>query len=44
MSWRVHPSATRVVEDTSTGESFLCYNKETAEDLVEYLNDKYGDR
>ena len=34
MSWRVHPSATRVVEDTSTGESFLCYNKETAEDLV----------
>lgn len=43
MSWRVHPSASRVAEDTCTGESFLCYNKETAEELVEYLNNKYGD-
>ena len=44
MSWRVHPQANKVAEDTSTGESFICYNKETAEELVQYLNDKYGDK
>ena len=41
MSWRVCESASKVIEDTVTGETFLCYNKEVAEELVEYLNSKY---
>ena len=43
MRWRVHPSASKVAEDTHTGKSFLCYNEMTAEELVEYLNETYGD-
>ena len=43
MRWRVHPSAPLVAEDTKTGESFLCYDKEEAEKLVEHLSEIYGD-
>ena len=36
--FRVCPQAKKNVEDTKTGEAFLCYNEEVAEDLVKYLN------
>ena len=39
MSWRVEGK--NIVD--SDGMSFLCYNKDIAEELVEYLNEKYGD-
>ena len=36
--FRVCPEANKNVEDTKTGEAFLCYNEEQAEALVLYLN------
>ena len=36
--FRVCPEANKNVEDTKTGEAFLCYNEEQAEQLALYLN------
>jgi len=36
--FRVCPNAKKNVEDTKTGEAFLCYNEDIAEELVMYLN------
>ena len=36
--FRVCPEANKNVEDTKTGEAFLCYNEEQAEILAKYLN------
>ena len=36
--FRVCPKAPKNVEDTKTGECFLCYNEDVAEQLVMYLN------
>lgn len=36
--FRVCPKANKNVEDTKTGEAFLCYNEEQAEQLALYLN------
>ena len=36
--FRVCPEAKKNVEDTKTGEAFLCYNEEVAEELALYLN------
>ena len=36
--FRVCPQAKKNVEDTKTGEAFLCYNEEVAEELALYLN------
>lgn len=38
----MHDKAVKVIEDSETGETFLCATKEVAEELVEYLNSKYG--
>ena len=36
--FRVCPEANKNVEDTKTGEAWLCYNQETAEELAQWLN------
>ena len=36
--FRVCPEANKNVEDTKTGEAFLCYNEEVAKELAMYLN------
>ena len=36
--FQVCPEARKNVEDTKTGEAFLCYNEEEAKELAKYLN------
>ena len=36
--FQVCENARKNVEDTRTGEAFLCYNEQVAEDLAKYLN------
>ena len=38
MRFQVCENARKNVEDTKTGEAFLCYNEESAEELCKYLN------
>ncbi len=38
MRFQVCENARKNVEDTKTGEAFLCYNEEKAEELCNYLN------
>ena len=38
MRFQVCENARKNVEDTKTGETFLCYNEEKAEELCNYLN------
>ena len=41
MRFRVHETARKNVEDTRTGETFLCANYETAQELTDYLNQQF---
>ena len=36
--FRVCPEANKNVEDTKSGEAFLCYNEDVAKELTRYLN------
>ena len=38
MRFQVCENARKNVEDTKTGETFLCYNEDKAEELCNYLN------
>lgn len=40
MTWKVCEEAIKNIEDTETGETFLCSTEMVAEKLVEYLNDQ----
>ena len=39
--FRVCENAPKNVEDTKTGEAFLCYNTDVAQELAEYLNQQF---
>lgn len=41
MTWKICEDARKNIED-ETGETFLCYNEDKAEELCNYLNEKYG--